>query len=60
MKNNTLFLVLMLWISGLSQAVAQAVRYTFVPTDYVSTDNSRAPQDRFSYTDESFTIHATG
>ena len=60
MKKNTLFLVLMLWISGLSQAVAQAVRYTFVPTDYVSTDNSRAPQDRFSYTDESFTIHATG
>lgn len=40
-------------------ATAQ-VHYRFQPTDYVSTDNSRAPQSAFSYDEESFTIRATG
>ena len=51
---------MMLWVGGLTQAVAQAVRYSFEPKDYVSTDNNRAPQDRFFYADASFTVRATG
>ena len=34
--------------------------YRFEPTDYVSTDNSRAQQSAFSYGEASFTIAATG
>lgn len=51
---------MMLLACSLTQTMAQAVHYRFVPQDYVSTDNNRAPQDRFSYTDTDFTIRATG
>ncbi len=43
------------------EAAAQ-VHYEFHPREYVSTDNSRAPQSAFSYDDEAqtFTITASG
>ena len=44
----------------LSVPTLAQVRYSFVPTDYVSTDNNRAPQSAFSYGDNSFTITASG
>ena len=44
---------------GTAQATGQT-RYAFNPEDYVSTDNNRAPQDRFSYGDGYFRIAATG
>ena len=46
---------------GTAQATGQT-RYAFNPRDYVSTDNNRAPQDRFSYDDDHgyFRIAATG
>lgn len=40
-------------------AMAQE-HYRFVPTDYVSTDNNRAPQSAFGYDEWSFTISASG
>lgn len=48
---------------GTAQATGQTqTRYAFNPRDYVSTDNNRAPQDRFSYDDDHgyFRIAATG
>lgn len=44
---------------GTAQATGQT-RYAFNPRDYVSTDNNRAPEDRFSWGDDYFRIAATG
>ena len=59
MKKNILYLTLALMLYGTAQATGQT-RYAFKPEDYVSTDNSRAPQSVFSYTASSFTVKATG
>ncbi len=61
MKKNILYLTLALMLYGTAQATGQT-RYAFNPRDYVSTDNNRAPQDRFSYDDDHgyFRIAATG
>ena len=59
MKKNILYLTLALMLYGTAQATGQT-RYAFNPEDYVSTDNARAPQDRFSYGDGYFRIAATG
>ena len=40
--------------------VKAQVHYQFQPTDYVSTDNARAPQSAFSYNEQSFTVNASG
>ena len=45
---------------GTAQATGQTRRYAFKPEDYISTDNNRAPQDRFFYGDDYFRIEATG
>ena len=62
MKKNILYLTLALMLYGTAQATGQTqTRYAFNPRDYVSTDNNRAPQDRFSYDDHGyFRIAATG
>ena len=61
MKKNILYLTLALMLYGTAQATGQTqTRYAFNPEDYVSTDNSRAPQSVFSYTASSFTVKATG
>lgn len=59
MKKNILYLTLALMLYGTAQATGQT-RYVFNPEDYISTDNNRAPQDRFSYGDGYFKITATG
>ncbi len=45
----------------LGNAALQAQEhYRFQPSDYVSTDNNRAPQSAFSYGQSSFTVAASG
>ena len=60
MKKNRFWAVAVMFTLCLVQVTAQSVRYAFTPTDYTSTDNSRAPQSVFSYTASSFTVKATG
>lgn len=59
MRQKRLLLTVFVSLLGMLTTVAQ-VHYRFVPTDYVSTDNYRAPQSAFAYDDQSFTITATG
>lgn len=59
MRQKRLLLTVFVSLLGMLTTVAQ-VHYRFVPTDYVSTDNYRAPQSAFTYDDQSFTISATG
>ncbi|WP_081783618.1 glycoside hydrolase family 31 protein [Xylanibacter brevis] len=59
MKLNNLLLTLSVVLIGQSTITAQSA-YQFVPADYVSTDNNRAPQSAFSYDEQSFTVHASG
>lgn len=59
MKKNILYLALALMLYGTAQATGQT-RYAFNPSDYVSTDDARAPQGKFSYYDGYFSIAATG
>lgn len=51
----------LLVVTSLTTVTAQS-RYTFNPTDYVSTDNSRAPQSAFTYNQPAgtLTIKASG
>ena len=60
MKKNRFWAVAVMFTLCLVQVTAQSVRYAFTPTDYTSTDNSRAPQSVFSYAASSFTVKATG
>jgi len=61
MKKNILYLTLALMLYGTAQATGQTqTRYAFNPSDYVSTDDTKAPQSVFSYTASSFTVKATG
>ena len=60
MKKNRFWAVAVMFTLCLVQVTAQSVRYAFTPTDYTSTDNSRAPQSVFSYTASGFTVKATG
>lgn len=60
MKRNRIFAAAALCILSLLPLSAESVRYIFAPTDYTSTDNSRAPQSVFSYSETSFTVKATG
>lgn len=54
-------MLLTLFASLLSLLAMNAqVHYRFVPTDYTSTDNARAPQASFTYGEQSFTIKASG
>ena len=59
MKLNHLLLTLSVALLGLTKICAQSF-YHFVPTEYVATDNNRAPQSAFSYAEQSFTIHSSG
>lgn len=59
MKYKFLSLLLLLTLVNNFISVAQE-HYHFNPADYVSTDNSRAPQSAFIYNQESFTIKASG
>lgn len=59
MRTKKILLLTALCAFCLLRATAQ-VHYLFNPEDYVSTDESRAPQSRFSYADQSFTITSTG
>ncbi len=59
MKRNGILQVLLLCFLACSQVAAQE-HYRFQPNDYVSTDNNRATQSAFSYTEKSFTIQASG
>ena len=61
MKNNLRFLLLTA-VALLSSAVQAQQHYVFNCGDYISTDNSRAPQSAFSYdrTANTFSINANG
>ena len=59
MKKTRFSLVLSLALLSSAMTVAQE-HFRFQPTDYVSTDNARAPQSAFSYGEQSFTVTATG
>ena len=55
-----LFLPLMLMALFCLQTSLAQVHYRFLPTDYSSTDNNRAPQSAFVYNDNAFTVNASG
>lgn len=59
MKYKFLSLLLLLTLVNNFISIAQE-HYHFNPADYVSTDNSRAPQSAFIYNQDSFTIKASG
>lgn len=54
---KTCLLTFTMWAG--STVMAQT-HYEFHPNEYTSTDNNRAPQSVFSYTDETFTVNASG
>lgn len=62
MKQNYMKVVMLVsaWLMLGIGAISAQEHYRFVPTDYVSTDDWRAPQSAFSYDAESFTITASG
>ena len=59
MKQTLMLLTVAVTLFCHVAAMAQE-HYHFVPTDYVSTDNNRAPQSSFSYDERSFTVSASG
>ena len=62
MKKTTIIRTLLLYlaIGAESSSMTAQEHYSFHPQDYISTDNNRAPQSSFSYSDDSFTIKASG
>ena len=59
MKQTRFLMVLAMTLLCSAVVVAQE-HFRFQPTDYVSTDNARAPQSAFSYEEQSFTVNASG
>ncbi len=58
MKYKSLSLLLLALVNNFISLAQE--HYHFIPSDYVSTDPSRAPQSAFSYKQDSFTVKASG